>query len=121
MMPLKSTPDDILGRFREVISDPLNLLIHRVPLAGLVEKNEVYLHNGNIVPLDGVGAYYGQFSQLLVLNRGVHEPLEEYVFQELLKNLAKAPLMIELGRLLGPLFDVDKEIATKVDNNLGRT
>jgi hypothetical protein len=42
MMPLKSTPDDILGRFREVISDPLNLLIHRVPLAGLVEKNEVY-------------------------------------------------------------------------------
>lgn len=65
MIPLKSTPDDILGRFREVISDPLNLLIHRIPLAGLVEKNEVYLH--------------------------------------------------------GPLFDVDKEIASKVDNNLGRT
>ena len=81
--------DDILGRFREVISDPLNLLIHRVPLAGLVEKNEVYLHNGNIVPLDGAGAYYGQFIQLLVLNRGVHEPLEEYAFQELLKNLPK--------------------------------
>jgi hypothetical protein len=77
MIPLKSTPDDILSRFREVISDPLNLLIHRVPLAGLVEKNEVYLHNGNIVPLGGADAYYGQFSQSLVLNRGVHEPLEE--------------------------------------------
>jgi Methyltransferase FkbM domain len=101
MIPLKSTPDDILGRFREVISDPLNLLIHRVPLAGLVEKNEVYLHNGNIVPLDGAGAYYGQFSQLLVLNRGVHEPLKEYVFQELLKNLPKTPLMIELGAYWG--------------------
>ena len=69
----------------------------------------------------GADAYYGQFSQLLVLNRGVHEPLKEYVFQELLKNLPKTPLMIELGALLGPLFDVDKEIAAKVDNNLGRT
>ncbi|MFZ3375709.1 MAG: FkbM family methyltransferase [Chthoniobacterales bacterium] len=101
MIPLKSTPDDILGRFREVISDPLNLLIHKVPLAGVVEKNEVYLHNGNIVPFDGAGAYYGKFSELLVLNRGVHEPLEEYVFQELLKNLPETPLMIELGAYWG--------------------
>jgi hypothetical protein len=36
-----------------------------------------------------------------VLNRGVHEPLEEYVFQELLKNLPKTPLMIELGAYCG--------------------
>ena len=101
MIPLKSTPDDILGRFREVISDPLNLLIHKVPLAGVVEKNEDYLHNGNLVPLDGAGAYYGKFSELLVLNRGVHEPLEEYVFQELLKHLPETPLMIELGAYWG--------------------
>jgi hypothetical protein len=96
-VPAKAAAQDLLGRFREVISDPLNLLIERVPFAGIVSNNEVYLHNGNRVPFDGAGAYYGPFSQLLVLNRGVHEPLEEYVFQEALKRLPDQPCMIELG------------------------
>src|SRR5579863_4801296 len=95
--PLKAQDSDFVGRFREVISDPLNLLIERVPEAGLLEGNEVCLHNGNRVPAAGAGAYYGQFSTLLVLNRGVHEPLEEYVFQELVKRLPASPRMIELG------------------------
>jgi methyltransferase FkbM-like protein len=94
---LKASDADFVGRFREVISDPLNLLIERVPRAGVIEGNEVYLHNGNRVPVAGQEAYYGQFSTLLVLNRGVHEPLEEYVFQELLKHLPPSPRMIELG------------------------
>jgi hypothetical protein len=97
MLPLKATDSDFLGRFREVISDPLNLLIERVPQAGIIEGNEVYLHNGIRVPVYGAGAYYGAFSQLLVINRGVHEPLEEYVFQEVLKSLPASPQMIELG------------------------
>lgn len=80
-----------------VISDPLNLLIERVPMAGMVQGNEVYLHNGNRVPITGPGAYYGPFSQLLIINRGVHEPLEEFVFQELLKSMPEVPQMIELG------------------------
>jgi hypothetical protein len=95
--PLKAVDSDFGGRFREVISDPLNLLIERVPKAGLLEGNEVYLHNGNRVPITGPEAYYGQFSSVLVFNRGVHEPLEEYVFQELLKHLPPSPRMIELG------------------------
>ncbi len=95
--PSKAADVDFVGRFREVISDPLNLLIERVPEAGVLEGNEVYLHNGNRVPVAGDGAYYGQFSSLLVLNRGVHEPLEEYVFQELVKRLPASPRMIELG------------------------
>jgi hypothetical protein len=95
--PLKAADSDFVGRFREVISDPLNLLIERVPQAGVLEGNDVYLHNGNRVPIAGPGAYYGEFSTLLVLNRGVHEPLEEYVFQELLKRLPPSPRMIELG------------------------
>jgi hypothetical protein len=37
----KARPDDLLGRFREIVSDPLNLLIERVPLAGTVDNNEV--------------------------------------------------------------------------------
>jgi hypothetical protein len=97
LLPPKAADSDFLGRCREVISDPLNLLIERVPRAGIVEDNEVYLHNGNRVPISGAGAYYGPFSQLLVVNRGVHEPLEEYVFQEVLKNLPASPQMIELG------------------------
>ena len=95
--PLKAADADFVGRFREVISDPLNLLIERVPEAGLLTGNEVCLHNGNKVPVDGAGAYYGQFSTLLVINRGVHEPLEEYIFQELVKQLPESPRMIELG------------------------
>lgn len=96
-LPPKAAAADFAGRFREVISDPLNMLIERVPMAGLVEGNEVYLHNGNRVPVAGDGAYYGPFSNLLIVNRGVHEPLEEFVFQELLRGVPEAPQMIELG------------------------
>jgi hypothetical protein len=97
MLPAKATEADFVGRFREIISDPLNLLIERVPMAGVVQGNEVFLHNGNRVPLSGPAAYYGAFSQILIINRGVHEPLEEYVFQEVLKKLREDPVMIELG------------------------
>ena len=100
-MLTKANGDDFLGRFREVISDPLNLLIHRVPHAGYVEQDMVFLHNGLRVPFSGAGAYYGPFSQLLIVNRGVHEPLEEFVFQELLKILPDDATMIELGAYWG--------------------
>lgn len=97
----KAEPLDYRGRFREIISDPLNLLIERHPQAGATEGNDVVLHTGYRVPFDGPGAYYGMFSLILVLNRGVHEPLEEFVFQELLKNLPPAPVMLELGAYWG--------------------
>lgn len=86
-------------RFREVVSDPINLLIARVPAAGYVDAaNQVILHNGNRVPLRGAGSYYGDFSDLLIINRGVHEPLEEYCFQQVLASLSKpCPVMLELG------------------------
>jgi hypothetical protein len=100
-MLLKATVSDFLGRFREVVSDPLNLLIERVPMAGFVVDGQVYLHNGLRVPVTGPGTYYGSFSQLLVINRGVHEPVEEFVFQEVLKRLPDDPSMIELGAYWG--------------------
>ncbi len=100
-MLAKAADGDFLGRFREVISDPLNLLIARVPQAGYVENDTVYLHNGLRVPFAGPGAYYGPFSQLLIINRGVHEPLEEFVFQEVLKQLPEDASMIELGAYWG--------------------
>lgn len=97
----KADETDCLGRFREIVSDPLNLLIQRHPLAGTVQDGLVYLHNGHLVPAAGPAAYYDNFSYILVINRGVHEPLEEYVFQELLKILPQAPVMLELGAYWG--------------------
>lgn len=93
----KAADHDYAGRFREIISDPTNLLIDRHPMAGHVADGLVTLHNGIRVPIAGVGAYYGEFSMILVYNRGVHEPLEEYVFQQMLKALPEAPVMLELG------------------------
>lgn len=97
IVPEKSSADDLSGRFREIICDPINLLIDRVPLAGVVKDGEVCLHNGIKVPCIGNSAYFGEFSQILVLNRGVHEPLEEFVFQELLKILPANAVILELG------------------------
>lgn len=88
-----------IERFREIISDPINILIKKVPEAGYVDKNNyVILHNGNRVPIRGDLSYYDKFSDILILNRGVHEPLEEYCFQEMLTKIKiKSPIMVELG------------------------
>lgn len=99
--PDKADGGDFLGRFREVVSDPLNLLIERHPRAGMIEDGLVRLHNGNRVPFEGQEAYYGRFSELLVINRGVHEPLEEYVYQELMRRMPEEPMMLELGAYWG--------------------
>ncbi len=93
----KAAGNDFDGRFREILSDPINLLIDRVRDAGLVVAGEVVLHNGNRVACSGSAAYYEDFSKILVLNRGVHEPLEEYCFQQVLRDLRDEPVMIELG------------------------
>jgi len=92
---------DNFGRFREIISDPLNLLIERVPEAGYVQDGNVTLHNGVKVPFSGAQAYYEGFSSIFIFNRGVHEPLEEFVFQRLLAKLPEDSLMIELGAYWG--------------------
>jgi len=88
-----------IERYREIICDPLNLLIKRVPEAGYIDScGCVVLHNGNRVPVAGELAYYRDFSDILIINRGVHEPLEEYCFQQMLTKVnLKNPIMIELG------------------------
>ena len=92
-------------RFREIVSDPINVLIERVSNAGYIDSdNNVILHNGIRVPIGGELAYYAEFSDILVINRGVHEPLEEYCFQELLSRLQTESgehTMLELGAYWG--------------------
>ena len=97
----KSKDSDFLARSREIISDPLNLMISRVPDSGYLRSNHVMLHNGVKVKIEGEYSYYDKFSRILLLNRGVHEPLEEFVFQELMKKINDKPRMIELGAYWG--------------------
>lgn len=94
---------EFIDRFREIVLDPLNLLIERVPQAGLrTVDGHVVLHNGNRVKHRGPLSYYDDFSDVLVLNRGVHEPLEEFCFQEFLRlNQTPEPVMVELGAYWG--------------------
>ena len=49
----KARPEDHLGRHREIVSDPLNLFIRRVPDAGFVQNRLVTLHNGHRVAWRG--------------------------------------------------------------------
>ena len=60
-----------------------------------LEGDYFLMHNGiKILPL----SYYGYpMLQLLHENKGIHEPQEEYVFQEVLKSMRPGATMIELG------------------------
>jgi hypothetical protein len=91
--------NEFVERYREIISDPLNMLIRRVPESGYVDgAGCVFLHNGHRVPVVGDLAYYDDFSDILIINRGVHEPLEEFCFQSVLSRIkCPTPRMIELG------------------------
>lgn len=98
----KAKASDFKGRLREIIADPLNYVIKRHPNAGLTEGDNVVLHNGLKVPISGDFSYYDSFSDILIFNRGVHEPLEELVFQTLLRKLSNQRVsMLELGAYWG--------------------
>jgi len=72
-----------------------NKHIPRVSNAGRIEGNTQVLHNGIKVQL---GSYYGYgYTHLLQHNKGVHEPQEERVFQEVLKFMPEGATMMELG------------------------
>lgn len=82
-------------RINEVLACPDNLYIQRVANAGLVVRGKQIMHNGLKINL---GSYYGpEVAQQLFKNKGVHEPQEEYVFQEVLKDIPAGATMIELG------------------------
>lgn len=81
------------GRFIEVQADPSNSLINRHPEAGTIKDGKIVVHNGLLISND----YYGEFIEIMKINRGVHEPQEEYVFQEVLKHIKPSSTMIELG------------------------
>lgn len=82
-------------RTRLVRSSPDNDFIPRVPDAGLVAGRYQIMHNGLKIV---AGSYYGDGPiRLLQKNRGVHEPQEERVFQEVLKAIRPGEIILELG------------------------
>ena len=81
-------------RFIDVISDPSNAFIKRCENAGCIEGDCVILHNGTRVVKNG---YYGDFSDILILNKGCHEPAEERMFDMVLGDIPENGTMIELG------------------------
>jgi hypothetical protein len=84
-----------LSRFKTILSDPTNDLITKCENAGVCIDNVVTMYNGIKIHNQ---SYYGNFSDILILNNGVHEPQEEYIFSKVLDKIkSKNPLMIELG------------------------
>lgn len=78
-----------------VISSPDNDKIHKSDNAGKIYNRYQMMHNGLKINL---GSYYNvENAYLLEKNQGVHEPQEEYVFQEVLKQMPQRAAMMELG------------------------
>lgn len=72
-----------------------NTFIKRVSEAGRVRGHYQLMHNGQEVI---AGGYCGlDMLRMLELNRGVHEPQEERVFQDVLPYIPEGATMIELG------------------------
>lgn len=85
-----------IPRIKLVKESPDNDKIKHVANSAQFNKDfNFILHNGIIIdPL----SYYGlPVLEMLYRNRGVHEPEEEYAFQEILTKIPQNATMIELG------------------------
>jgi hypothetical protein len=93
----KSMSGDFWGRCREIMADPNNTLIPRVISAGKCLDGYLVMHNGLKVKM-GEFSYCGEFADIvLTMNKGVHEPQEEFLFSEILKYMPQGAVMLELG------------------------
>jgi hypothetical protein len=84
-----------LERIRKVKLSSDNARIDKHPDAGTFKGSKLVMHNGLIIdPL----SYYGvPVMRMLLENKAVHEPQEEFVFQEVLKTIPENACMLELG------------------------
>ena len=92
----RSRLDDFWNkRIELVLQSPDNAAIRRAPYAGEIFRDVQIMHNGLKI---NVGSYYGDANTVLLYkNRGVHEPQEEKVFDEILNFLPQNAVMVELG------------------------
>ena len=85
------------ARIDKVMAAGANHLIPRHLLAGKMVDGQLIMHNG--IKVDPLSYYRLPMLKMLMENKGVHEPEEEYFFQEALKAIENKPTMtmIELG------------------------
>jgi len=76
-----------------------NAHIPRDKDAGILQAGRIAMHNGLLV--GALGYYGGGILNMLVENRGVHEPQEERAFAKVLSHLPPGGTMIELGAYWG--------------------
>ncbi len=82
-------------RIDTVLASPDNARLPHVENAGQLFKDHQLMHNGLKITL---GSYYDYGNtHLLLQNRGVHEPQEEFAFMEILKSIPSGAVMMELG------------------------
>ena len=86
-------------RIDDVISSPDNAAIPRVSEAGKLQGYFITMHNGVRVCANG---YYGRgVLNMLIENKGVHEPQEERAFEAIIEHLRDDCTMLELGAYWG--------------------
>lgn len=104
--------DNWLERIDKVKISSDNARINKVANAGHLKDGKLTMHNGlQIAPL----SYYGApMLKMFMENESVHEPQEEYVFQEVLKTMRDDAVMLELGCYWG---FYSMWFADKIDGN----
>ncbi len=86
-------------RIDVALACPDNRHVTRVPEAGRIVRSWQIMHNGIKI---WKGSYYNYPIQLLLQkNRGVHEPQEERAFGQVLQDMPRNAVMLELGAYWG--------------------
>jgi hypothetical protein len=89
-------------RTADVLACPDNADIPRVPNAGRRVDGDIIMHNGLRVAYGTYGSYDAtETMRVLEVNRGVHEPQEEKIFQQVLALMPPGAVMLELGAFWG--------------------
>lgn len=86
-------------RIDEAIACPDNDFIERVAGAGQLDDGVLTMHNG--IRVGGLGYCGAGVLNMLVDNRGVHEPQEERAFGDVLNHIPDGGAMLELGAYWG--------------------
>ncbi len=87
------------GRIDDVVSCVDNAYIPRVHDAGLLHDGWLTMHNG--IQVSALGYYGAGIMNMLIENKGVHEPQEERAFGEILRHLPAGSTMLEVGAYWG--------------------
>lgn len=103
----KTRPAALIGKVKpawrmridDVVACPDNAFIPRVAKAGVVEGDVITMHNG--IRIKALSYYGGQMMNMLIENKGVHEPQEERAFADVLPHLPENPVSLELGAYWG--------------------